>query len=293
MYFFVFISVMSLVSCVSTGNVRGSISDTKETSVNNSLAQEVNFSKIKIDVALSGKEILENIDYLKSQGLSAQSIFDSYNYFQEVPYENGTLLIVWAYNDFFVGKDFLRWKHLDIAGVSYLVKYYWKDTNGVYQEPTANKWFSVAGKATAVTLSTNTPKKMTTHNDTSFGINDEGISSLVVSFLGKNMSLDFNVFVIPITPGFGGKSEQVSKTDDIITLYGLPDSKTPYAIAWPNEKIVNGFIYFPKPGLPESGEHWRFRKYPDLVFDIIPTNGYIKGITTYRDKELYSKWKTN
>ena len=172
--------------------------------------------------------------------------------------------------------------------VQKIVKFFWMNGNSNYELPISEKWFSVLGKTESINIDSNTPTKMKTYDDLSFRISEEGISVLVIYFLDKNISLDFDVRVIPIDLGLGKK---IYTTDDIIQEYGLPDERVPYAFSWPERKLFDGIWYSPKAGTPVFGEHWRYLKYPDLVFDIIPTNGYIRAMTTYRDKNFYIKSK--
>ena len=246
---------------------------------------------IPVDAELAGKEISENIDYLQSNGINSVSM-KHYNYYDEISFEEGKLLVMWTYNTFYADKSFLDnslyTSYLPHQDVSNIVKYFWMNNGSHYEEPVSGKWFSVQGKAEAVSISTNTPQKVKTYDDLSFGITGEGRSVLVITFLGKNFALNFDVNVIPIKAGFGNG---VSKTDDIIKEYGLPDSKKTYSFSWPDSGLWDGIWYNPEAGSPIFGEHWRYAKYPDIVFDIIPTNGYIRAVSTFRDSEFYLRVK--
>jgi len=51
---------------------------------------------------------------------------------------------------------------------------------------------------------------------------------------------------------------------------------------------VNGIYYDPKISAPVWGEHWRYKRYPDLVIDI-SGGGKIQNFITDRDYKFYSE----
>lgn len=275
---FLFFFLTTLCSCVSTGN------NHKAEESTSGISETENIPEIVPDIILKGKDISGDMDYLESQGVSFLSLM-FYNYYEEVSYENGTLLIIWTYNNIYAANNFLEWRWLDHPEVSKIVRFFWRNNNESYTEPVSGKWFSVNGNPEMISIATNTPQKMDTYNDLSFRIKDEGISTLIVTFQEKKIALNFNLIIIPITTGF---KDNASKTDDIIRKYGLPDDIKPFSIEWPDKGIISGFYYKPDVGRAISGEHWRFKDYPDLVFDVL-SNGYIRGITTNRDKNFYKR----
>ena len=64
----------------------------------------------------------------------------------------------------------------------------------------------------------------------------------------------------------------------------MPDSIETYSFSWPDQKTMNGIYYSPEVNKPVWGEHWRFKKFPDLVIDI---SGKVNNFATDRNIKFY------
>ena len=65
-------------------------------------------NEIPIDYKLQGKEIIYNLDYLTSKGITLTSL-ENYNYFDEIDFNEGKLLVIWTYNTFYVDQSFRQY----------------------------------------------------------------------------------------------------------------------------------------------------------------------------------------
>lgn len=59
-----------------------------------------------------------------------------------------------------------------------------------------------------------------------------------------------------------------ASSGDVIEAMGFPTEKKKVYVTWPDDKVVDCFIYSPKAGQPFIGEHWTYAKYPSLVLSI-------------------------
>ena len=64
---------------------------------------------------------------------------------------------------------------------------------------------------------------------------------------------------------------------ELVEKYGLPASKKPFSVFWPDTKTIDRIIYSPEAGKgAKIGEHWTFAKLPGAIFSI--QNGAIAEI---------------
>jgi hypothetical protein len=234
------------------------------------------------EVTLNGLDISSNRSFFTADA-AIKSIPDSgYNYYQEVSYTEGTLLVVWAYNTLYSQKSTERYGNpveTPSYDVSSFVTFFWKPRNANgYEAPVMKKWFKVNGTPTMLTPSNLTPDNTSgPYNDLSVGFKNFGASTLVFSFLGKSIKLNVNIV-----------DSQIAKTDNvdkIIAAWGFPDSAKKVTVIYPNAEIVDGILYNPNAGSLVNVEHWRYKRYPDLVISIRQNNLAIFGIATSREKQ--------
>jgi hypothetical protein len=246
--------------------------------------------QINVDLVLDGLEIYENSDFFNKEGIRPNSY---YNYYQEVLYDEGSLLVLWTLNEFYVSEDIRTdWRTNEIEGTRQFIKVFWKEKNGKYVEPTNHKWFSIGGNATSIEWVSSNEDKAKIYSDTSTGIYKEGSFSIILTFLEKKMAINFNVLVLPVRLKEIYRSGiKRTTSDEIISMWGLPDNRKKVSVSWPNQAIIDGIFYDPNAGSPETREHWRFKKYPDFIVSVIPHNGYITNFYCSRDKALYKNWK--
>ena len=67
-------------------------------------------------------------------------------------------------------------------------------------------------------------------------------------------------------------------SSDAIEEMGFPTEKKKVYVPWPEDKVIDCFIYSPEAGRPFIGEHWTYAKYPALVLSI--ENGKLWGVGT-------------
>jgi len=71
-----------------------------------------------------------------------------YDYYKEIEFENGTLLLFWRFNSEYVNETFFDGvKILVEANSKPNLKFYWRNKNEDYQKPVNYKYFNVDGKA--------------------------------------------------------------------------------------------------------------------------------------------------
>jgi len=278
----------TLMFCVTTPNssyVSTSLSQNQE---------KTHVDLIPIDLTLKGTDIFEYVQTHKND-FAKEFLSDTkgYYYAEEVNYEEGSLLIVWAYNNLYFPERSRKYSSGaigDIVGLGYFVRFFWKNNGSVYEKPLNNKWFLVNNTPSEVTLKTNTPDKIRTHDDTSFGFLGDGEASLVIIFLNKNIGLNIKIEIVPFKSLLDFPFNEVTKADDLIRMWGFPDDKKVISVSWPKVEIIDGMLFGPKAGETMSREHWRYKKYPDLVLQFALNNGTLLGATTTRNPDLYYEW---
>jgi hypothetical protein len=266
-YHFAIILLLCLIAC-------GSQPSSQESSSNK---RGTNF-----DIMLQGNDLIKIIN--KERGFPFTNELILYNYAQEIEYNEGTLLIIWPFNKIYNGRTFE--KYIETIGVdlsiwnNILTRFYWKNKGGNYEEPTAKKYFKINGETHEIVIGTTTPRTVSISSDTSVGIKQKGVTTFILTFMNKTIGLDIEILFI----------DNFENTDQLIKAFGLPDDIQKVEISWPEEKFIDGFFYKPRAGSPDVREHWRYKKYPDIVFTIMPVNGLVRGMSNFRNQTLYNQW---
>ena len=112
----------------------------------------------------------------------------------------------------------------------------------------------------------------------------------IVSFLNKNICIILSCYVFPFKTWKKDSYNKAVTSDNIIAIFGLPDLVESYYFKWPDKETKNGIYYSPDVKYPESGEHWRYKKYPDLVIDI-SSGKKVRTFGTDRNQDFYKKVK--
>ncbi len=274
LFFVIFIYLIIFISCSTTENTK-----------NSNQAIQVIQEEIPVDIILTGYEIDDVLKNIQSELIND---VEKFNYAEEIQYDDGgTLLLVWAYNTIYHSKKYLTQPFLEnIGDWRYFLQFYYKSPNSEYKTPVNNVWFSVNGKAEKIILKTTTPDKITIYSDVSIGFKGEGLSTVIISFLNKNMQININTEIVPIFPDFF----KGDTGNDLIERYGLPDNIKDITVSYPKKELIDGFLYNPKPGESLGAEHWRYKKFPDCVIKLFKS-GKVVGVTTSRDKTLYKQWQ--
>jgi len=90
-------------------------------------------------------------------------------------------------------------------------------------------------------------------------IHGVGSAIITLTLAGQSLELPLKVTKLPVYT--------CMPTDDIIKLFGLPDTKTFDIVVWPDHKYIDGLLYEPSASEQKSqAEHWFYNKFPKVVF---------------------------
>nr|DAX76402.1 MAG TPA: Lysis protein [Bacteriophage sp.] len=228
------------------------------------------------------KDVYSNFEYLSAQGISDIAIF---NYYQEINYENGTLIAFWKFQDEYVSDSFFRGiKYIDESRPA--IRLYWKDKGAQYQPAIEKKYFKVNERTEIATVKYLKAERIKIEDDSPF--KEKIVLTEFINFQRKNIGLQVNCYVTPFKTLEKYDWNRATSSDELIEMFGLPDKKDAYSFKWPDKKVKNGIYYDPKISAPVWGEHWRYKRYPDLVIDI-SGGGKIQNFITDRDYKFYSE----
>lgn len=248
------------------------------------------FYNTKIDyktIDIAG--VIEGIEFYKDKiALNKKGVYQStYDYYQEIEYDNGTLLVLFWHKIDYVSAGF--WDNINrIENWSPSIILFWRNIGEDYQSAIEKKYFLVNGKTEMAEMNYLKAERNDINN------NPQGFKEIIkiteiVTFLGKSYIIETENYVVPFTSENLFSKEIATTSDEIINLFGLPDSREFYSVKWPDDKYMNGFYYNPDINHSLNGEHWRYKLYPDLVIDI--SSGRVKNFRANRNNVLYLKWK--
>lgn len=238
----------------------------------------------------SYKKSFENIDYLNSV-----DVYDYYffNCFTEIEYPEGTLLIMWKYEKEYVSSNFVKSVKKFISEARPALRLYFKNTNETkYTKAVDQKYFKVGDKTEKASVYYYKTEECNVENEAPFIKYIQTYE--IVEFLGKKNCINLPCYIVPFKTLKYESWDKATSSDEIIELFGMPDSIEKYSFSWPDRKSKNGIYYTPEINKPVWGEHWRFKKYPDLVIDI-SAGKKVNDFATDRNIKFYqaSKEKNN
>lgn len=202
-----------------------------------------------------------------------------YNYYTEISFDEGTLLILRKYQREYVNGNFFNsLKKLDFISKNKpgFTVYFKNKDEKKYSKAIDGCYFRVGDKTEKVEFFYLKAEKRTIADDDVF---KECVDLyIMVTFLGKTICIINPCYLLPFKTA-KDDYDKAATTDDIIKLFGLPDLVDSYYFKWPDEKTKNGIYYSPDIDRSAMGEHWFFKKYPDLVLDI--SGKKVKNFTTF------------
>ncbi len=242
-----------------------------------------NSKNITIDIEnVEVKSTYENLDYLKNLGIIEDSLF---HYFTEISFDEGSLIIFWKYQQEYITDNYFKTiKYIDEMRPGF--RLYFKNNNeSKYVKAIDQNYFKVGDKTEKAEVFNLKAEKITTGDE----IFKECVKQYqIVNFLHKNICIILSLYVVPFKTLKNERFDKTNTSDSIIEIFGLPDLVESYHFKWPDQKSKNGLYYSPDVNCPESGEHWRFKKYPDLVIDI-SSSKMVRDFATNRNQEFYNQ----
>jgi len=228
----------------------------------------------------SYKNIYENLEYLRSMGINDFSLF---NCFKEIEYPEGTLLIMWKYEKEYVSSNFSKDIKKFISEARPALRLYFKNKNETkYTKAVDQKYFKVGDKTEKASVYYYKTEEYSIENEVPF--TNAILSYEIVEFLNKKNCITLPCYIVPFKTIKNENWDKATSSDEIIELFGMPDSIEKYSFSWPDQKTMNGIYYSPEVNKPVWGEHWRFKKFPDLVIDI---SGKVNNFATDRNIKFY------
>ena len=195
-------------------------------------------------------------------------------------------MIFWKYQQEYVSDSFFKnIKYSDDSRPGF--RLYFKNNNeSKYMQAIDQNYFKVGDKTEKAEVFNLKAEKYKTENDNIF---KEYIKQYqVIKFLNKNIGFVLTLYVVPFKTSKVSAYSKATTSDEIIKIFGLPDFVESYFFKWPDKKTKNGIYYAPKVNYSESGEHWRYKKYPDLVIDI--SAGKVRNFATDIEiQQFYNK----
>lgn len=244
-------------------------------------AKNFNIDIMNVEVKLTE----ENYEYLKNLGIIESFLF---NYFTEIDFEEGTLLIFWKYQQEYISNGFFK-------NIKYIsdsrpgLRLYFKNSGDTKYTRAINKnYFKVEERTEKAEVFNLKAVKRSIQNDNIF---KECVDIYqIVSFLNKNICIILSCYIFPFKTWKEDGYNKAVTSDNIIEIFGLPDLVESYYFKWPDKETKNGIYYSPDVKYSESGEHWRYNKYPDLVIDI-SSGKKVRTFGTDRNQDFYKKVK--
>lgn len=241
--------------------------------------------EINIDIKDEAiKSTFDNYEYLRNQGIIEASLF---NYYAEISFDEGTLIVFWKYQQEYISDNYFKnIKYIDDSRPGF--RLYFKNNNeSKYVEAIDKNYFKVRGKTEKAEVYNLKAEKLNIENDDS--VFKEYVKQYqVISFLNKTICITISLYVVPFNTYKNGDYIKATTSDSIIEMFGLPDLIETYFFKWPDEKLKNGLYYSPDVYHSESGEHWRYKKYPDLVIDI-SSGKRVRDFSTNRNQKFYNQ----
>ena len=246
-----------------------------------------NSKQFSADIIIANpKSVYNDLNILEAQGISMSDI-SLFNYYQEVTFENGTLIIAWKFNTEYVSDSFFKGMREYLSEMRPSIRLFWKNSNEKYQKAIDKKYFKVGSKTETTTIQYLKMEKQDIF-DNAEGIKEKVVMSEIIQFQGKTILVTLDCLVLPFKTLEKVNWSKATSSDQLIELFGLPDKIETYSFQWPDKKSKNGLYYSPEINQPVSGEHWRFAKYPDLVIDI-SEGKKIRQFVTDRDLTYYNQ----
>lgn len=237
-------------------------------------------------IITNSKSIYDDLDILKLQGISISDIA-IFNYYQEVAFENGTLILAWKFNTEYVSDSFFKGMSAYLSEMRPSISLFWKNSDEKYQKAIDKKYFKVSNKTESANIQYLKMEKQSI-SDNVDGIKEKVVISEIIQFQGKTILITLDCLILPFKTHEKVNWNKATSSEQVIALFGLPDKIETYSFKWPDKKSKNGLYYNPEINHPVSGEHWRYAKYPDLVIDI--SEGHkIRRFGTFRDFNFYNQ----
>lgn len=184
----------------------------------------------------SYKNIYENLEYLSSMGINDFSLF---NCFKEIEYPEGTLLIMWKYEKEYVSSNFSKDIKKFISEVRPALRLYFKNKNEIkYTKAVDQKYFKVGDKTEKASVYYYKTEEYSIENEAPF--TNAILFYKIVEFLNKKNCITLPCYIVPFKTIKNENWNKATSSDEIIELFGMPDSIEKYSFSWPDQKTMNG-----------------------------------------------------
>ena len=123
-----------------------------------------------------------------------------------------------------------------------------------------NGFFNVSGEAQEIESRSADPA-IASGEGCFYGPQSLGKTDIVFTLAGQSLRIPVIVAEVPVKIGMSAK--------EVIQEIGLPDDKLTVMPVWPETKCVHNVWYHTRIGGPDdSGEHWKYERYPGAVLVI-------------------------
>jgi len=128
------------------------------------------------------------------------------------------------------------------------------------ESPVDLRFFKISGKPEMITFASDRPDVLKVSESGGIVALSPGKVIITVTLAGVITRIPILIEALPV--------DLPTTTDELVRVLGLPDKQKDVLFVWPDTGFVDGIFYNTTPAHDAIASHWRYNRYPDVVFVI-------------------------